>query len=83
LSPGLARAADAEIRFVQYDGNALPFADESFDKVVTSLVLHHLSPAEKHAAFKEIYRVLKKGGEFHILDFGVQKSGYAKWLARF
>ncbi len=69
-----ARLENADIRFMEYDGITLPFADESFDKVGTSLVLHHLSTGEKHAAFKEIYRVLKKGGEFHILDFGVQRS---------
>jgi ubiquinone/menaquinone biosynthesis C-methylase UbiE len=83
IARGKARRERADIGLVEYDGVALPFADGSIDKVVTSLVLHHLSTAQKLAAFGEIYRVLRQGGELHILDFGVQKSGTMKILARF
>ncbi len=40
----------------------LPFSDESFDFVVSSDVLGHISLAEKDAVLGEIHRVLKPGG---------------------
>ena len=50
------------ITFVQGDVGALPFGDESFD-IVLSLNGFHAFP-DKEAAYRETYRVLKKGGTF-------------------
>ena len=50
------------ITFRQGDVGALPFADESFD-VVLSLNGFHAFP-DKEAAYRETFRVLKKGGIF-------------------
>ena len=50
------------IRFRQGDVGALPFADESFD-IVLSLNGFHAFP-DKEAAYRETFRVLKKGGTF-------------------
>ena len=47
------------ITFVQGDVGALPFEDESFD-IVLSLNGFHAFP-DKEAAWRETYRVLKKG----------------------
>ena len=64
---------DAEIRvkdgFVKVSwalGSAekLPFADESFDRVVSTCLFHHLD--DPYAAFQEVLRVLKPGGEFGV-----------------
>jgi ubiquinone/menaquinone biosynthesis C-methylase UbiE len=49
---------------------ALPYADASFDRVVSSLVLHHLTRENKVATLNEVHRVLRAGGELHIADFG-------------
>ena len=59
------RAETAGIRnvtFQQGDVGALPFADESFD-IVLSLNGFHAFP-DKEAAYRETYRVLRKGGTF-------------------
>lgn len=48
----------------------LPYPTASFDRVISCLMIHHLTAANKVKAFKEVRRVLKPGGEFHILDFG-------------
>ncbi len=50
------------ITFIQGDVGQLPFPDETFDAVV-SLNGFHAFP-DKEAAYKETYRVLKKGGIF-------------------
>jgi SAM-dependent methyltransferase len=50
------------VAFVQGDVGALPFPDESFD-IVLSLNGFHAFP-DKEAAYRETYRVLKKGGTF-------------------
>ena len=50
------------VRFQQGDVGALPFADESFD-IVLSLNGFHAFP-DKEAAYGETFRVLKKGGTF-------------------
>ncbi len=59
------RAEALDIRnicFRQGDVGALPFADESFD-IVLSLNGFHAFP-DKEAAYRETYRVLKPGGTF-------------------
>lgn len=49
---------------------ALPYPDASFDRVVSSLVIHHLTPDNKQRTFQEAFRILKPEGELHVLDFG-------------
>ena len=48
---------------------ALSFADQTFDVVVSSLVFHHLPPALKQRGLVEIQRVLKPGGRLLLVDF--------------
>jgi ubiquinone/menaquinone biosynthesis C-methylase UbiE len=40
------------------------------DRVVVSLVLHHLTDAAKADALGEMRRVLKPGGRLHVADWG-------------
>ena len=58
------------IKLVKYNGGMLPFANESIDRVISSLVIHHLTDEQKLEAFKEFKRVLKPNGELHIADWG-------------
>ena len=55
-------------------GNALnmPFADATFDIVVTSYSVHHLP--DPVAAIREIARILKPGGKFGLLDMVVPED---------
>ncbi|MFQ5675789.1 MAG: class I SAM-dependent methyltransferase [bacterium] len=48
----------------------LNFPDNSFDRIVSSLLFHHLGPKDKRRTFAEIHRVLKPAGELHIADWG-------------
>ena len=66
------KATRAGIEIVLDQGMAyqLPYPDRSFDRVVASLLLHHLTVDDKRRALAETFRVLKPGGELHIADFG-------------
>lgn len=61
---------------------ALPYPGNYFDRLVSSLMIHHLTSEDKFLTFKEIFRVLKPGGEFHLVDFGVPISFYARLVTR-
>ena len=65
----IARAG-LNIRLIHGTATVLPFPDSAFDRVFTSLVLHHLSLEDRAHALKEILRVLKPGGELHIAELG-------------
>jgi len=69
---GMARAKPgaAEVEWVEGLADHLPFDGQSFDRVVTSLLLHHLDPPVKRAALAEARRVLRPGGRLHVADFG-------------
>jgi ubiquinone/menaquinone biosynthesis C-methylase UbiE len=47
----------------------LNYADNTFDVVMTSLVMHHLPDDLKLVGLGEIYRVLKPGGSLLIIEF--------------
>jgi len=72
LARARAKAARAGVAvdWQQGFGDALPFADASFARVVTSLVFHHLTHEGRRGALGEIARVLAPGGTVHVLDFG-------------
>ena len=48
---------------------SLPYQVDEFDAVFTCLIYHHLTYAEKECALREIYRVLKPGGEYISCEF--------------
>jgi ubiquinone/menaquinone biosynthesis C-methylase UbiE len=54
-----ARANHVAIDFVQADGERLPFAANSFDRVWGNAVLHHLDVT---VAARELRRILRPGG---------------------
>lgn len=47
-----------------------PFGPDSFDKVVSSLLFHHLLPTDKRRSLRKAFELLKPGGELHVADWG-------------
>ncbi len=76
-----ARAA-VSIRLDQGFGDELPYPEASFDRVLSSLMFHHIPTDEKGTTLRAVRRILKPGGEFHMLDFAGQENGGAHVLAR-
>ena len=74
--PKALRRAQSKVRraavSVQLDrgfSDQLPYQKESFDRVFSSFMFHHLDEQEREKTLKEVLRVLKPGGSFHLLDF--------------
>ena len=78
-----AEQAGIDILFDQGLATVLPYEDHSFDRVLSSLVFHHLTAEDKQLALKEIYRVLKRGGEVHFADFGKPYDAYSRIVGYF
>ena len=70
----------SNVSFVQGDVGALPFADESFD-IFLSLNGFHAFP-DKDAAFRETFRVLKKGGTFCGCFYIAGEFARTDWFVR-
>ena len=64
------RAKRIDCELVEGRSTDLPFADASFEHIVSTLFFHHLAPADKQATICEIHRVLCSGGSVHVADWG-------------
>lgn len=62
------------IRFERAYAQGLPYADQEFDRVLSSMMLHHLDGDVKAAAAAEMFRVLRPGGSLHVADLGGHMS---------
>lgn len=60
------------VEFVQGDAEQLPFTDESFDIITCRIAPHHFPNVDLF--IKEVYRVLKPGGQFLLDDNVVPES---------
>lgn len=83
---GIARVkaakADANLTLDQGMADQLPYANSTFDRVLSSLFLHHLSTENKRRTCREVFRVLRSGGRFDVVDFGPPRTFYSRLVAR-
>jgi SAM-dependent methyltransferase len=74
-----ANKRGGNVTFVHGDVTKMPFKDESFDLVTTSLVLEHVSELE--SAIAEIARVLKPHGRFlFLLNHPLLQTPGSGWI---
>lgn len=83
LSIALEKASRSGVEITFEPGNAvaLPYSDQSFDRVLSTLVMSLLSSEEKTLAIREAYRILRRGGELHITDFGQPHTRWGRMVA--
>jgi ubiquinone/menaquinone biosynthesis C-methylase UbiE len=77
-----AKESGVEIQFDEGMSFDLPYEDDSFDRVVSSLFFHHLTRDNKLKTLREVKRVLKSNGEFHIADWGLPANLLMKGSSR-
>jgi ubiquinone/menaquinone biosynthesis C-methylase UbiE len=64
------------------DGQALPFADDSFDCALSTWTMCTIPDLD--AALGELRRVLKPGGALHFVEHGrAPDAGVQRWQRRF
>ena len=76
-----ASRSGVEIAFDVGNAVALPYSDQSFERVLSTLVMSVLSSAEKRLAIREAHRVLVGGGELHIADFSSPHTWWGRMVA--
>ncbi len=76
LEHGRRRLVDAgiagNVELAQVDAEALPFADNTFDRISIAFGLRNIT--DKEGALAEMLRVLKPGGKVLILEFSQPSS---------
>jgi len=70
MARGKIAKTSLEIELVQGRSYEMNFPEASFDRVLSSLVFHHLTAENKRRTLAEIFRVLKPGGALHVADWG-------------
>ena len=66
------KAGVSNAEYVLAEAEHLPFADDTFDIVVSRLAFHHFADAKE--AMREMCRVLKTGGKLVIVDMAARQE---------
>lgn len=64
-----AERTEVSVQLDEGFADELPYRERSFDRVFSSFMFHHLDEQERERTSREVLRVLKPGGSFHLLDF--------------
>jgi SAM-dependent methyltransferase len=67
-SKEMLREGDPDQMVFQDDALRLPFEDGGFDFVTAVCVYHHVPPLDRAALTLEVYRVLRPGGSFCVIE---------------
>ncbi|MBC2905765.1 class I SAM-dependent methyltransferase [Streptomyces cupreus] len=77
-----ARRVGLTVRLDRGFAQELPYGDGSFDRVFSSLMLHHLDSTSKDALLAEVRRVLRPEGLLVLADAVFDEHGHDHWHGR-
>jgi ubiquinone/menaquinone biosynthesis C-methylase UbiE len=77
-----AKREGVEVRFDEALSFDLPYLDETFERVVSSLFFHHLTRSNKMKTLREVGRVLAPGGRILVADWGEPSNLLMKVASR-
>lgn len=87
ISPGMLEQArmkaerqGRDVRFIEGDAQRLPFADSTFDTVVSTYALCGI--ADNRLAVADMVRVLRPGGSLLLADHVVATVALVRWAQR-
>jgi ubiquinone/menaquinone biosynthesis C-methylase UbiE len=58
-----------QANYVEAFAEQMPFGENEFNLVHTSAAMHEMNPTQLRQILSEVYRVLKPGGIFALVDF--------------
>lgn len=70
-----ATRGSLQIQYERAFADDLPLSDDNVDRVLSSFMLHHVPVAEWVPVLREARRVLRPGGELHLVDLGGSLAG--------
>ena len=71
-----AARTSVSVQLDQGFADQLPYEKESFDHIFSSFMFHHLNEQERENMLREVLRVLKPAGLFHLVDFIVDDASH-------
>ncbi len=74
LSIAHSKTRNLPVKFLTADASALPFENKSFDIATVSFALHDMPLEIRKIAASEVYRILKPGGKFVVMDYFTPKN---------
>jgi SAM-dependent methyltransferase len=76
-----ARRTNPTVEYKSYEGDRLPYPDQSFDVAYTIAVMHHVPPAQWPAFLDEMRRVVRPGGLIAIFEHN-PINPLTQWIVR-
>jgi ubiquinone/menaquinone biosynthesis C-methylase UbiE len=72
----------SSVRLKEMDLTELQFAAGYFDAAVASFVFCTMPPEARHAALRELARVVRPGGQVRLLEYAPAQTSFRRMLAR-
>jgi ubiquinone/menaquinone biosynthesis C-methylase UbiE len=80
LSQARVAASPVPVHFIGLDGQDLPLPEDSLDAALSTFTLCTIPDVRR--ALREVRRVLKPDGRFHVLEHGLAQGDTARWQRR-